>query len=451
VDDYSGDTSQAYLSDGMTDALCAALGNISALRVPGRSTVMRYKGGQKSIQEMARELNVDAIVEGSMQRAGNRILVTVKLIEAATDRTLWSDKFERDLSDFFKVQSEVARAIAAGIQVRLTPEDQARLGRARAAKPEAMEAYLQGIQQWWQWSDQGITNARSYFQKAIQIEPDYAPAHAGLAIVYITGSGWMQFWSPAGVPIGKEFAQKAMQLDPTLAEGYVAMGWARMNFDWDWAGAEKDLRKAVELNPRSPLALDAYAGFLLIRGRFDEAITALNKALEVDPLSPGLYSDLGWIYWGSDRIDQAIPHFRKALELDRNFHNARMLLAFSYQLTGKSAEAAAEFQTLAQLAPDWPWVRGTLGYFYAVTGRPAEAGKALAELNQLARKRYVPPWARAIIHIGLGQKSRALDWLEKGCAEHDGWMWTLNVDPWYISLRDEPRFQALVKKVELGK
>jgi serine/threonine-protein kinase len=253
------------------------------------------------------------------------------------------------------------------------------------------------------------------------------------------------------VPKGKEIAQKAIRLDPTLADGYIAMGMARMNFDWDWAGAEKDLKKALELNPNSALALDTYTNFLAIQGRFDEAVMLQKRALELDPLSAGLWHDLGWIYFESGQFNRAIPHLRKALELDRNLHMSRHELGLSYLWTGKTAEALAEHQILAQLAPNLPWVQGALGYFYALTGRHADAKNVLTGLDQLARKRYVPCWARAIVYLGLGQKSAALDWLEKAVEEHDGWIWDLNVCPWYDSLRNEPRFQVLLKKVGFGK
>jgi adenylate cyclase len=177
----------------------------------------------------------------------------------------------------------------------------------------------------------------------------------------------------------------------------------------------------------------------------------LNKALALDPLSPALYHDLGWTYWSSAKFDLAMPLFRKALELDRNFHQSRLLLGMSYFLTGKSAEALAEFQTIEQLSPGLPWVKGAIGYLFGVTGRSAEAKKVLAELDQLSRKRYVTRWAQAMVYLGLGKKDIALDWLEKACEEHDGWMWTINVDPWYAPLRNEPRFQALVKKVGINR
>jgi tetratricopeptide (TPR) repeat protein len=285
---------------------------------------------------MARDLNVDAIVEGSVQRAGNRLRINIQLIEAATDRHLWSTNYNRDFSDFLVVQDEVARAIAAEVQVRLTPEDQARLGRARAAKPETIEAYLMGMHHWWQWSDEGWRNALRYFQKAIELDPNYAPAHAGTALTYTYASGGL--W-PAyeAMPKAKAAAQKAIELDSLLADGYAAMGDARMLFDWDWAGAEKDFKRALELNPQSLLALDGYNNYLLARGRFDEAIAVLHTALKFDPLSPGLNSDLGWTYYASGQFDRAIPHFRKALELAPASFQAHVYLGWCYLSTHRQA------------------------------------------------------------------------------------------------------------------
>ncbi len=449
-DDFSGDTNQAYLSDGMTEALCAALGNVSALRVPGRSSVMRYKHTTKSIGEMAKELRVDAVVEGSVQRAGSRILITVQLVEAATDGHLWATNYERDLGEFFKVQNEVARDVANEIQVRLTPEDQARFARARAAKSGAVEAYLHGMHEWWQWSDAGATNALRQFRRAIEIDPDYAPAPAGMALSYMLGSG--SLWPPReAMPKCREAAQKAIALDPMLAEGHDALGWVRLQFDWDWAAAEKDFRRAVELSPKSPLALDALNNFLVARGKFSEAVTVLNQALETDPLSPALHSDLGWTHWLAGDAAKGIPHLRRALELDRDFLQARTWLGWAYLFTGRTNEALAEFQGVVKLDPDSPWPPSRLGYAYGLAGRRAEALAVLADLDQRAKQRYVVPSVRVLVLVGLGQNADALDALEKAYEERESWMAWLKVDPLLVPLHGEPRFQALLKKVGLDK
>lgn len=450
LDDFSGDTNQAYLSDGMTEALCAALGNVSALRVPGRSSVMRYKNTQQTIGEIAKELGVDAVVEGSVQRAGNRILITIQLVEAATDRHLWATNYERDLGEFFKVQNEVARAVAGEIQVRLTPEDQARLARARLAKSGAVEAYLHGMHQWWQWSDAGATNALNQFRRAIEIDPDYAPAHAGMALSYMLGSA--SLWPPReAMPKCREAAQKAILLDPLLPEAHDALGWVRLQFDWDWAAAEKDFRRAVELSPKSPLALDALNNYLVARGQFPEAITVLGRALDSDPLSPALHSDLGWTHWLAGDPGKGIPHLRRALELDPKFLQARTWLAWACLFTGKTNEALTEFQGIVKLNPESLWASARLGYAYGVAGRRAEALAVLADLERRAKRSYVVPSVTVLAHVGLGQKAEALDALEKAFEERESWMAWLKVDPLLVSLHGEPRFQALVKKVGLEK
>ena len=338
------------------------------------------------------------------------------------------------------------------LKLTLLSDEKAKLASNRAIYPRAYEEYLKGRDSWWQFSEDGIKDAILHFRRALDIEPNYAPAQAGLAMSYIAASTWVQLWpSREGVLKGKEIALRTIESNPMLADGYIALAQALFNFDWDWEGAERALRRALELNPSSSIALDTYGNWLTAQGRFDEAISVQNQALELDPLSPALYNDLGIIYWEFRQFDRAIPHFRKALELDRNFYYSRNLLGLAYLWTGKRAEAKAEFQALAQAAPDLPWVQGALGYFYSLTGRPEEAGKALANLDRLADTRYVTHCARAMIYVGLDQKSLALDWLEKAVDDHDGWMWDINVTPWWDPLRNEPRFQALVKKMGLGK
>jgi class 3 adenylate cyclase/TolB-like protein len=368
LDDFSGDTNQAYLSDGMTEALCAALGNISALRVPGRSSVMRFKGTQKTIQEMARELNVDAMVEGSVQRAGNRLLITLQLVEATTDRHLWATNFERDLGDFFKVQTEVAQALAREVQVRLTPEDRTRLARARTVNRDALEAYLIGMHHWWNWSE-ADTNALGYFQRAIALDPGYAPAYAGASLAY----QWTPGDPAATGPNARQAAERAVQLDAELSDGFAARGNARAVYDWDWPGAEGDLSRAIQLNPKSSLALDLFSNFLTFRGRLDEAVTVLNQALENDPLAPGLHSDLGFTLLLAHRDAEAVTHLRKALELDPNFEQALGYLADVYWHLGQTNEAEAEFLAVVRVAPKSAVQRYYLAQFYAGIGKKDEA------------------------------------------------------------------------------
>ena len=447
-EDLSPQKDQEWFCNGITEEIINRLSNIRELKVPARTSAFYFKGKQQDIREIGKTLGVSAVLEGSIQKVGTRLRARVQLVNIADGYHLWSEEYDREVKDVFAMQDEIAIAVVDKLKVTLLGDEKAQLVKHRAVNPAAYEEYLKGLDGWWQWSEEGMTSALRHFGRAIEIEPDYAPAYAGMGLVHITGSGWAHIWPPReGVPKGREFAKKAISLDPALAECYVALGWACMNFDWDWAGAEKELKKALELNPNSSSALDAYSGLLAVRGHFEEAIAVQKRALELDPLSPALWHDMCFPYFEAGELDRAIPPLRKALELDRNFHQSRVLLAFCYHLSGKAAEAAVEFQTLGQLAPDLPLALGSVGYFCAVTGRPEDARKLVSELDQMARKRYVPSWARAIVYIGLGQKSPALDWLEKGCEEHDGWMWTLSRDPWYDPLRKEPRFQALLKKV----
>lgn len=450
LDDFSGDAAQAYLSDGMTEALCSALGNISALRVPGRSSVMRYKSGKKTIREMARELDVDAIVEGSVQRSQNTILVTVQLIEASSDRHLWSTNYQRDLGDFFVVQSEVARAIAAEIRVRLKPEDQARLAHVRPANRAAVEACLLGMHHWQQWSEDGFTNAVRYFSKAVEIDPRYAPAHAGMALNHSTAASYFARPKDA-LMAAKEAAGRAIELDPQLAEGYVALGKVRMLLDWDWAGAGNDLKRALELSPNSSVALDEYQAFLMAQGRFQDGVAALEKALEHEPVAPGLHSDLGVTYYYAGQPEKGIPHLLKALELDSGFFQAHMFLGWCYQFTGRTNEAQAEFQIAAERAPENPWPRSALGFCYGKAGRREDALKVLEELDRMASRRYVSRIAQVFVHVGLGQQKEALDWLERAFEEREVQMVYLKVSPVLAELRGDARFQRMLERVGLSR
>ncbi len=450
LDDFSGDTNQAYLSDGMTEALCAALGNISALRVPGRSSVMRYKGGQKTIQEMGRELKVGAILEGSIQQSGNEVRITVQLIDASSDKHLWATNYIRDLSQFFKLQSEVAQAVADEIQVRLTPEEKTRFARVDATKPEVIKACLLGMHHWWRWSEDGLTNALRYFEKAAELDPNYAPAHAGAALVYGQGATWLVWLPHEAMPKSKKAAAKALSLDPLLADAYVAMGYARLHYDWDWNGAAQDFKRACELSPNSATALDGYAVYHMARGQFATATSKLMKALEMDPLSPALYTDLGWVYHYSGDLSRSIEMLTKAIELDHNFYQAHYLLTMDYNLVGKTTEALAQARRTTEIAGSDSTSSDVLGYSLGSAGRRSEALTVLSGVAQLAKTRPVSWISSAYIHKSLCQREAALDCLEKAYADRDGEMIYLKLDPLFLELRDEPRFEALVGKVEEG-
>jgi serine/threonine-protein kinase len=453
--DMSPQKDQDWFCDGITDEIIGQLSNISELKVPARTSVFFFKGKEQDIRDIGKKLGVATVLEGSIQKVESRLRARVQLINIADGFHLWSQEFDREMKDAFAIQDEIALAVVDKLKLTLLGDEKAKIAKHHAIDPIAYEAYLKGLYYWWRWSEEDHPNALRYFQKAIEIEPNYAPAYAGIALAYVFASTWNYsgLWSPKeGVPKGKVAAERAIELDPMLADAYVAMGCARMNFDWDWPGAEKDFKRALEMSPYSPLALDVYANFLLlVRGRLDEAIAVLNRALALDPLSPALHSDLGVFYYMFGQFDRAIPCFRKTLELDNNFFWARLNIGWCYLFTGRSAEALVVFQNMVQVAPDSACAQQALGYAYGVTGHRDEALEVLAKLEQLAKTRYVPPSAKAYVYLGLGQKDVALDYLDKAYAERDTEMIFLKMDPPFTTLRNEPRFRALLKKMGLDK
>jgi len=450
--DMSPHKDQGWFCDGITDEIIGRLSNIKELKVPARTSVFFFKGKDQDIKEIGKKLGVATVLEGSIQKVETKLRARVQLINIADGFHIWSEEYDRELKDIFAIQDEIGLAVVDKLKLTLLGDEKARLAKHHEIDPAAYEAYLRGLSCWWQSSEEGMTTALRHFLRAIEIEPDYAPAHAGVALTYVFASTFIGLWSPReGVPRGKAAAKKAIELDPMLADAYVAMGFARMNFDWDWVGAEKDFKRALDLGPHSSLAQDGYANFLVLRGRFNEATAVLNRALELDPLSPGLHHDLGWTCRMSGQFDRAIPHFLRALELDRSMLASRVLLGSCYLVTGKPTQALAEFKAVLQSAPNWPWAQSFLGYAYGVTGRRKEAKRVLVGLEKLAKKRYVPPQAQAYVYLGLGQNDIVLDWLEKAYEGHDVEMAFLNVDVLLAPLRNEPRFQALLKKAGFGK
>ncbi len=453
--DMSPQKDQDWFCDGITDEIIGRLSNISELKVPARTSVFFSKGKDQDVKEIGKKLGVSTVLEGSIQKVETRLRVIVELVNIADGFQIWSQAFNREVKDVFAIQEEIALAVTDKLKLTLLGEEKTRIRERPTIDPAAYEAYLRGLFYWWEWSDKGHTNALRHFQKAVEIEPGYAPAQAGLALAYIFASTWNSIgvWTPGeGVPRGKAAAQRAIELDPELADGYVARGYARMNYDWDWAGAEEDFATALKLSPRSSLALDAQANLLgIVLGRLDEAVAVLSQALTMDPLSPALYCDMGVFYHYAGQHDQARPYFRRSLELDSTFFWARLNDGWCDFFTGKVPEAIATFKAMAQMAPDSPFAHQALGYTYGLTGFPAEARKVLENLDGLAATRYVPPSTQASVYLSIGQREAALDWLEKAYAVRDTEMIFLKGDPLFAPLHDEPRFQRLLDKMSYGK
>jgi len=447
LDDYSGDTNNAYLSDGMTEALCAALGNLSGVRVPGRSSVMRYKGGQKSIQEMARELHVDAIVEGSVQHASNRVLITVQLVEAATDRHVWATNYQRDLSDFFKVQNEVAQAIGAEIQVRLSPQDQARLSQAAPVNPLVVRAYLQGRFHLARGTKEGFEQSLVRFNEALRLDPQFARAYSGIADAYVLAAGW---WVEDAVVLsqGLKAATNAVALDPGAAEPQASLGWLYA-LSWRWAEAEEAFKTALRLNPRYAKTYEGYGWLKLFTGRPEEGLNLLVRCQELEPGDPVFAAAVAWAYIQLGQYDRAASYLDKAFELDHNFWLALGLRGLLFAFQGNYADAALWTEKAVQSSGRNDEMLGNLGWIY---GKAGESAKAQAVLNELlTTTEPMPPSRPAVswVYLGLNQADKAIQQLQEGVRIHDTGLMFLRFDRRFDPLRQDPQFKEIMKTIGL--
>jgi serine/threonine protein kinase/Flp pilus assembly protein TadD len=444
----SGDSTQEYFADGMTEELTSELANIGALRVVSRTSAMRYKGTNKSSPEISRELNVEGIIEGSVQRSDSHVRITAQLIHAPSDTHRWASSFERNLGDILRLQDEVARAIASEVKATLTPEEQARLTKARPVNPQAYDAYLRGRFQWNRRTAAGLRKAVEHFQDAITKDPNYAVAYAGLADSYVLLGGIYGVEPPPEAMAKAEAAvQKALELDGALAEPHTSLAMIKFWYDWDWSGAEREFRRAIELNPRYPPAHQWYAWNLAALGRFDEAIAETKLALQNDPFSLPVNTSAIFMYYEARRFDQAVDYCRRSLELDPNFARARGNCGLAYLQKQMHAEEFEEFEKAVELSERRSVYVGLLGYAYGLAGNKAAARKLLAELIQRSGQEYIPPYEIAIIHLGLGHKDESFLWLEKAREEHGSWLPWIKVDPLYDPLRSDPRFQDLLRRM----
>jgi eukaryotic-like serine/threonine-protein kinase len=451
LENLSRDPEQEYFADGMTEELITDLGKIRALRVISRTSAMRYKRSKKSVQEIARELDVDALVEGSVLRSGSRVRITTQLIHAATDQHLWSESYERDLKDVLALQSEVARSIAQQIKVALTPQEKARLAEARPVDPEAHQLYLKGRYYASKNTQEAVQKALEYIKQSIDRDPAYAVAYAALANTYAgLGTTGIDALPPREtMPRAKAAALKALELDDTLAEAHANLGLVRWAYDWDWPAAEKDLKRAIELNPGLAMAHLRYANYLCSLGRFDEAVVEDKRALELDPLSLIINHAQGWPYHLSRRFDQAIERYRKTLEMEPNFARTHLRLGEVYAAKGMYREAIAEYQKFSSLGGGSTMAPALIGDARALAGERQGALRAIEELTAESKRRYVPSYHFAIVHAGLSDKDQAFVWLDRAYEERSQFLVDLRFEPILDPLRSDPRFADLIRRVGL--
>jgi TolB-like protein/DNA-binding winged helix-turn-helix (wHTH) protein/Flp pilus assembly protein TadD len=449
LENLSGDAAQNYFSDGMTDELITDLAQISALRVISRTSVMVYKGARKPLPQIARELHVDAVVEGTVLRAGDRVRITAQLIDASTDKHIWSQSYEGELRDTLALQDRVARAIAEQIQINLTPREQAALKSVRVVNPQAYESYLKGRYFWSKRTADGLKVALAYFNQAIEEDPNYAQAYSGLADTYALLGDWQYaVMTPReAYPKAKAAALKAVKLDNALGEAHNSLAFVLEGFDWDLDSGGREFRRAIELNPGYATAHHWYAWHLALLGRYDEAITEMKKAESVDPLSLIINADLAELLVLAHSYDEAIAQSRKTIEMDPNFAMAHNQLAQAYLQKHMFDQAIAELQKAVQLSGGSPTCIANLARAYALSGKRGEAMKLLKDLKSSSTAMNSHASEVAAIYASLGDKDEAMNWLEKGYAErfNPGVL----IRPGFDPLRTDPRFQDLVHRVGL--
>ena len=449
LDNLSADASQNYFADGMTDELITDLAQISALRVISRTSVMVYKGARKPLPQIARELNVDAVVEGTVLRSGDRVRITAQLIEASTDKHLWSQSYEGELRDMLALQNTVARAIADQIRINLSPQEQAALNNVKVVNPEAYESYLKGRFFWNKRTADSLKVARAYFNQAIEEDAKYAQAYSGLADTYALLGDWQYAVMPPkeAFPKAKAAALKALELDSTLGEAHNSLAFLLDGFDWDFDSAGKEFRRAIELNPGYATAHHWYAWHLSLLGRYDEAIAEMRKAESLDPLSLIINADLAEILVLAHSYDESIRQSRKTIEMDPNFALAHNQLAQAYLQKHMYDEAVAELQKAVQLSGGSPTCIANLARAYVASGKRTEAVKLLGDL----KKRSIPGYSNAseiaTIYASLGDTDQAMTWLEKAYDErvNPGVLLRPGFDP----LRSDSRFQDLIHRIGL--
>jgi TolB-like protein/DNA-binding winged helix-turn-helix (wHTH) protein/Flp pilus assembly protein TadD len=451
-ENLTGDAGQDYFSDGLTEEMIAQLGRLDPQRlgVIARTSVMHYKHGQEQLEQIGRELGVQYVLEGSVRRDADKVRITAQLIQMKDQTRLWARQYDRELSNLLALQGEIAQEIAGGIQ--LTLGDHKRIDSAHQASlsPNAYEAYdlyLKGRYFWNKRTPQGFQRAVEYFQQATEKDPTYAPAYAGLADSYALMSGYNMVSPREIMPKARAAALRAVELDDKLAEAHTSLAVIAQNYDWDWKTVEKEYRRAIELDPNYPTAHHWYAESLALEGRFDEAFVEIERARQLDPLSLIIATDYGAILYFSRQYDRAIKQLRAVLDMEPNFPRAHILVG-AYVQKGMYAEALADIERWRRIE-DNPWSWMMLAYVYGRSGQQEKARSALEKLEELNRRGETDSASIALAHLGMGDKEKAIAWLQKAYAEHSI-PTALKVDPIYDPLRSDPRFQELLRRVGLA-
>jgi eukaryotic-like serine/threonine-protein kinase len=444
----SGDPAQDYFADGMTEAMITELAQISALRVISRTSVMRYKGAKKSLPEIARELHVDSVVEGSVLRSGGKVRITAQLIQAIPERHLWAKSYDGDLRDVMAIQSQVARSVAGEIRVKLTPQEESRLHNARPVKPDAHDAYLRGQYYRRKGGLENVEKARQYFEQALDSDPLYAPPYAALADYYSVLPFYTNATPDEVFPKAKAAVARALELDDSLAQAHASLAYIHTYYDWDWAAAEQEFQRSLQLNPNDATVRHRYSRYLSTVGRIDDALREIRRAQELDPLSQIAKANVGVIYYFARQYDLAMKSLNDVLKEDPKFDTGYWGLGLIYEQKGMPAEAAAQMEKAAALSPD-PNTMASLAHAYGLSGQKEKAQKILGQLEAQAKTENISGYQFALIYVGLGEKEKALAALERAFQERSTLLTYSKMDPRFDPIRSDVRFIGIQRRIGL--
>jgi TolB-like protein/Tfp pilus assembly protein PilF len=445
----SSDASDEIFSDGMTEELISALSKIAGLRVIARTSVMRYKDSKKPIGEISKELNVSAVLEGSVRKAGNKVRITIQLADAETEEQLWSEKYDRNLEDIFAVQSEIAQKVADELEVQINRGEKLNLSKKATDSKEAYVLYLEGRHFLNTRTQNGLNTAIERFEKALEKDSQFALAYTGVADSYAV-LALLEFIPPIDAfPKARKAAEKALEIDNRLPEAHTSLGVVMFQYDWDWEGAEKEFKRAIELNPSYAPAHQFYADFLKSQGRFEEALAEMRHAQALDPLSLAINTGVGHVLYLSRQYDQAIEQYQNAIKLDPEFVQARLWFGRPYLQKRMYKEAIAELNHAVTLSGESTISLAMLGHAYAAAGNKNEALRIQQKLTERSKHQYVPSYWIAMLLIGFGDKDAAFTWLERAFQERSSWLAWAGVEPRFDSIRSDPRFVSLMARMKL--
>jgi len=445
----STDPNMEYLSDGITESIINGLAQLPRLRVMARSTVFRYKGREVDPQEVGRDLNVRAVLEGRVLQFEDRLIIKIELVDTSDGAQLWGEQYNRSHSDILAVQDEIAMKISEKLKIEMTIHERKRVIKRYTENTEAYEAYLKGRYYWNKRTAEGFKKGIEYFQQAIEKDPRYALAYAGLADSYIMLAAYNFLPPIEAISKARAAAMKALEIDGKLAEAHVSLAAIEGENEWNWSVAEEEFKRAIKINPNYATAHQWYGEYLAVIGRFDEALAEIKRAHQLDPLSLVINIALGDVFYYQRRYDEAIEQYGKTLEIDSNFAVAHSRIGSAYLQQAMYAEAITELEKARELSGGKPLILAVLGYAFAVANEKDKARAVLDELKERSKREYVSPYYLAMIYTGLDEKDQAFEYLEIACEEHSSWLSHLKADPKFDSLRSDQRFADLLRRIGL--